>query len=318
MYDNVIWCMEQTRKKRIEAHTRMLIDIRRYALQALLQARPEARCYHMSLCDVALLPEFRAVALGPRLVDDGDMAPLHAEFGHAVERWRLRAYAGLRELVAADTGGRAEPGVDPLELATTKFRCGCYRHKNEALFFPAVLSHRCPPQPAWAPNPTSDGYGEAIRGVLTGSFARMLGLRECVWRHDAFSVDETSELSHRLVQLCGMDPGRAMAKDMDDAGVWFVLDDESVMSWRAAVRRTCSFVWGDALLTQMYRCSTRTEAGSSGTGFWRLRTRGKRPRSVSGGFVTRRRSGDVEDAHSSRGARSLMSCCTYRACKCIE
>lgn len=317
MYDNVIWCMEQTRKKRIEAHTRMLVDIRRYALQALLQAlaaRPEARRYQMSLCDIALLPEFRAVALGPRLVDDGDVAPLHAEFSHAVERWRLRAYAGLRELVAADTGGCAGPGpgVDPLELATTKFRCECYRHKNEALFFPAILSHRCPP------TPTSDGYEEAIRGVLTDPFARMLGLEEGVWRHDIFSVDETSELSRRLVELCGMDPGRATAKDMDDAGVWFVLDDESVMSWRAAVRRTSSFGRDDALVTETHRYSTRTEAGSSVTGVWRPRMRCKQLRSASGRCVTRRRSGDVEHAHSSRNARYPMSCCTYRVCKCIQ
>lgn len=219
MYANMIWCMEQVRKEPAAFDIGCIIRNRWVALKALLQtlaARPEARRFHMRLGDIAFLPEFRTVVLAPRLVNDDNTAPLRAQFRNAVEQWERRARGELCRLIFDYTASHPEFGVDPLQLATTKFPCMCYRHKNDTLFYPAVLAHRClldviPPR-------TSNMYEEAVLAQLTSSFSWSHESNR-VWTHDDIFVDGTSEHSRRLIELCGKDPRRATASEMDDAGV---------------------------------------------------------------------------------------------------
>ncbi|EPS95875.1 hypothetical protein FOMPIDRAFT_89842 [Fomitopsis schrenkii] len=173
--------------------------VKEQRLQAqTLAARPEARRFHMRLGDIAFLPEFRTVVLAPRLVNDDNTAPLRAQFRNAVEQWERRARGELCRLIFDYTASHPEFGVDPLQLATTKFPCMCYRHKNDTLFYPAVLAHRClldviPPR-------TSNMYEEAVLAQLTSSFSWSHESNR-VWTHDDIFVDGTSEHSRRLIEL---------------------------------------------------------------------------------------------------------------------
>lgn len=237
-YNDLLQCLKQIRQDRITVQTKALKENGWGALKTVLQAlaaRPEARRYRMTPADIALLPEVRAVALGTRMSDENVNA-LHAQFGEAVEQWRLRACAKLRELVRAsiqpEEPASDEAEVDPLELSTTKFKCRCCKDENEALFFPEVLSHRCSLDSETQPRPTSDAYEVFVHEQLSGASSNLEGR---VWMLSELVVDETSEHSRKLVGLCGKDPKTATAKEMDEAEIWFVLDDESIMSWRAAV-----------------------------------------------------------------------------------
>lgn len=213
MHAKMIRFMKQVNKERTASTMRSLPRDRWASLKALLQtlaARPEARRFYMRLSDIAFLPEFRTVALVLQPVDDGDTAPLRAHFGNTVEQWERRARGGLCKLILDYPAGRPESGEDPIELATTKFRCRCCRHKNEALFYPAVLTHRCPPGARRLQTP--DVYEESVLLQLTASFPRS-HKPTCVWTHDDLSVDETSEHSRRLIELSGKDPRQATARE---------------------------------------------------------------------------------------------------------
>ena len=236
-------CLKQSRQERITAQTASLKENRWDTLKGLLEAlaaRPEARRYHMSLADVALLPEVRAVALDTQIGEENVQA-LHAQFGEAVEKWKTRACEKLRDLVRAGLVDgpildELEHEVDPLELATTKFRCRCVGPYDDALFYPAVLSHRCQQdvEPRPAAEPTSDAYETFVLEQLGDTEEGR------AWTLNDLVVDETTQLSRKLFDLCGKNPDLTTAAEMDEADVWFVLRYANfVMTWRTAVSAVC-------------------------------------------------------------------------------
>lgn len=193
-----------------------------------LKTHPDLRMYGLNIADLAHTPEISEIINAPEstTVDEHSFAALQPRMETIVEGWRLRTCEALRNLVRAETD--YPEGVEPLCLATTMFACGTCTQSY--LSFPDILTHPCQ-RPKYLPGedpmlnrkaaqkPQTHRFGDETVG-----FPLALSLRKY----------QRSEEAWFVVQLCGKDPMRTTAGEMDSLGVRLV-QDKAIMTWRAAV-----------------------------------------------------------------------------------
>ncbi|KZT71821.1 hypothetical protein DAEQUDRAFT_723911 [Daedalea quercina L-15889] len=234
--DEVVAFMEVIRETRLRIERRQMIRRRLSALKtmiALARSAPPKRTvedeYKPRFQDLAMMPEVREVieAPDPVAVDERALKLLIPMLPALEARWQYERRAELMALLGRRVG--APGGLDPLELATTWFRCSdCER----LMHYPVVLAHEC----QYIPLPHEvatryDGYQLCIVEVCD----------YLPW--DTSSIELVSRHSSRadvIVEMCGRDPAVTTQKDMDDAGLRLVCEDPYlggvVMSWRRAVK----------------------------------------------------------------------------------
>lgn len=236
--------MKQAREDRLAREYMEKLRGRWDALHATLKTlleRPEARAYDVGIGEIALMPEIREVADAPDgvLVNEASFAGVHEKFGEMVERWKLSADEQLREIIMQSRPkikgtrkGKAKavpPGVDVLELATTRFHCSECDNRSMALYYPGVLAHACL---RGSPRSESDDlYKRYVYGRLIMSRPGMAMLCHL----EKLTVAEPSEAAKNVIQLCGKDPEVATVEEMNALDVMFVHGGE-IRTWRNAVR----------------------------------------------------------------------------------
>ncbi|KZT74593.1 hypothetical protein DAEQUDRAFT_734844 [Daedalea quercina L-15889] len=135
------------------------------ALKELVRC-PKVQAEDLKAVDLALMPEIRHIMCAPAEVEVNkeSFIALQDQLGGMVERWKFHS----------DSGEYSAPwdpsnGADPLELATTMFRCTgthCNGYHDRMVFYPNVLRHACIRDNR--PNlPKSDLYGNFILDEIT-------------------------------------------------------------------------------------------------------------------------------------------------------
>ncbi|KAH9907126.1 uncharacterized protein B0H18DRAFT_1077967, partial [Fomitopsis serialis] len=193
------------------------------ALEELVEC-PEAQADELSHTDIALMPEVREIMCAPEGVEVNrdTFIALRKHMGAMVEGRRSRVHDDLRALLTRQRGASeassesgSGTGVDPLDLATTMFRSpyrpGIQRQSDAYCAFIA--------QAAWY-------YSDQL-----------------FFHVDLCIVHKPSEEALKLIQLCGKDPKTVTVKEMDALDVRFVVDDKTIMTWRAAMSHQDARRW---------------------------------------------------------------------------
>ncbi|KZT74586.1 hypothetical protein DAEQUDRAFT_682638 [Daedalea quercina L-15889] len=207
------------------------------ALKVLVQC-PEIQAARMTVGDIALMPEVRDIMSSPEdvKVEESDLTVLQGQMGDMITRWQSRVHDYLRSLLAQAEGtngdGDVPSGVDPLDLATTMFRCRLC-HCNWEVFYPNILHHQCL-RGRHTDLPKSDVYGTYILGNI--DWRSLSRTSKYPYQIQGSVVAHTpSEKARELIRLCGKDPKTVTAKEMDAMDVRFVQDAGNIMTWRAAM-----------------------------------------------------------------------------------
>ncbi|KAH9915667.1 uncharacterized protein B0H18DRAFT_1215366 [Fomitopsis serialis] len=197
-------------------------------LQQYMIAHPELWTWGLKLADLAFMPEFRGHLCAPtgRLVDRDTFRYLLRHTGTIVEGWKTHVCDQLRQHMRGKT--RVTKKVDPLELATTMFRCSvCAAY----LFFPNLLAHQC----------------QRSSPAEQNTFAQFVHSKSDGYRFEygsAFSPRlreyEPSEQARQIIRFCGKDPNTATAKDMDELDIRLIRG-KVIMTWRTAMIEQTQF-----------------------------------------------------------------------------
>ena len=197
-------------------------------LYRYLEEHPDRRIYGFNTADLALTPEVREMMHRPEGAHV-DLNALEKKLDVIVDGWQSRVRDRLYELIGGQMKSGAAEEVDPLELATTMFRCD--KCNETCLRFPAVLSHKCqrPDYMEWQQDAWEDivRRRNGLRGRLGNpdiGFALSLALSRCKYLEPAYQI----------VRLCGMEPAVATSEQMDALDVRLVQGDV-IMTWSAAV-----------------------------------------------------------------------------------
>ena len=289
--------MEKVRKQLLAQERQQKLHARWSTFKPVLEdlsEREAAKRSMMGFGDIALLPEVRAIMGAPPDVDvkPSDFDELREQFDEIIGRWSVRLRDELRTVsFGSDTatqGSSKDSGtgvahasdVEPLELATTRFRCKrCMDRGRETMSYPAVLFHLCAQvrMASWPPK-TGDEYEMVAVDMLSRWFSTSRVVRRC-WRGVLKSIPPTA-MTCKLLELCGKDPRTATVVEMDAEDVKFVLDGKTTMSWRAAVRRIVGSVI--CIADEIWRrCNTRTGMMSFAAGRWQLQVKPPRLRDAS-------------------------------------
>jgi len=211
------------------------------ALEELVEC-PEAQADELSKTEIALMPEVRDIMCAPQgaEVNQDTFIALREHMGAMVEGRRSRVCDDLRALLTrarganeASTESDSGTGADPLDLATTMFRSpnAGSSERERFLFYPEILRYRHRYKAG------SDAYCDFIAQAM------WLFSDSLFFRVDLCLVHKPSEEALRLIQLCGKDPKTATVKEMDSLDVRFVVDDKTIMTWRAAMSHQDAKWW---------------------------------------------------------------------------
>lgn len=257
MREDVVGCMQEVKKARIQRELRQRLAGRSDALRETLNVLsnlPEARACGLSRADIAVMPEIRDVmcAADSVQVDEESFRAVHENFVDVIEAWKRDAVDKLHKLVnegpnpktRSEVKGKSKAVVgDPLELATTKFYCyQCDIDNGNPLFYPGILAHRCLRDDPRVALP-DDAYFDFIHEEYVVSTPRLHNPSE-----GRFFVNEdlrvrlrfgpVSQYAKAVITLCGKDPATATALEMDTLDVRLLRvknGKRHVMSWRCAV-----------------------------------------------------------------------------------
>ncbi|KAH9912711.1 uncharacterized protein B0H18DRAFT_1052651 [Fomitopsis serialis] len=239
MRGDMVKCMQQTRQERLEHELRYSLPKRwpdlEFALEELVQ-HSKAQVYCLGLGDIALSPQIRQIMCAPENeeVNFTNFTALRGCMGQVVEEWVSYVSNDLRGLLTPrQSGGSAAKltaadtrnTVDPLELATTSFRCLICNHR---LYYPGALAHACLRAPLF-----QRGHDDVYGQFLSKKFKNHGHLLAICF--DRLGVSAPSADALKLIELCGMDPKVVTAKEMDALDVRFVRNNEDVMTWRSAM-----------------------------------------------------------------------------------
>lgn len=241
--------MEKLREDRLVREHAQALQGRWAVLEASLKALsilPEARACGISIGDIALMPEIREIVDVPAdvLVGEASFAGVHAKFGDMVERWRMDAATTLRRLIMETQPARvlketkrktkvkatAQPKVDVLELATTRFRCRRCNAQEAALYWPGVLAHACV-RSKLSPLGAEDTYKRFIYGNLV---SRTDGKILCTLG-ESLDVAKPSVTAKVIIRGCGKNPDTVTAKEMNALDIMLMSNDGKIRTWRSAV-----------------------------------------------------------------------------------
>ncbi|EPS95865.1 hypothetical protein FOMPIDRAFT_100031 [Fomitopsis schrenkii] len=244
--DNMNQCMEKAREDRLVRERMQVLQGRWVTLEVTLKALsglPEARAYAIGIGEIVLMPEIRQIIDAPDdvSVDQASFAEVRAKFGDMVERWKTDPVTQLRELImrarpasvqpkpketkrkGLRSKAKAQPEIDVLELATTRFHCSHCNGESKGLYWPGVLAHACLRSTVY-----SEGKDTYERFVYEKH-------RPCVWHMDRLRVGEPSEAAKVVIRLCGKDPEQATVEEMNALNVMLVRGDGEIRTWRNAI-----------------------------------------------------------------------------------
>lgn len=130
----MVACMEKACKQRLAQERLQQLHARLATFKPTMVAlaeHPEAKRLAMHYGDIVSLPEVRELmdvplgsdaVLGPSSFDE-----LRERFGEVVERWHVCVCDKLRAYSFGPSGLGVDENIEPLELATSRFRCKyCY------------------------------------------------------------------------------------------------------------------------------------------------------------------------------------------------
>ncbi|EPS95876.1 hypothetical protein FOMPIDRAFT_1053778 [Fomitopsis schrenkii] len=252
MEADMVACMEKVREEQLAQERRQKLRARWVTFKPILEKlaeHPSAKRYKMNYGDIVLMPEVRKimdVSLDANVVlEPSSFDELRERFSEAVERWHVRMCDELRtEFFQPDSVGQGsnkagktpDPNIDPLELAMSRFRCRCcINYSRPTMWYPDVLFHSCLQVRLGTGGPKAKGgddYEASGMEILRQWFSSTKLLRRRP--SGSLTLDKPTALSCKLIEMCGMDPSTATAKEMDASDVKFVLDNK-VMTWIAAM-----------------------------------------------------------------------------------
>ncbi|EPS95864.1 hypothetical protein FOMPIDRAFT_1053766 [Fomitopsis schrenkii] len=255
MEADMVACMKKVREEQLAQERRQKLRARWVTFKPILEElaeHPSAKRYKMKYGDIVLMPEVRKimdVSLDANVVlEPSSFDELRERFGEAVEQWHVRMCDELRtKFFQPDAVGQGsnkagktpDPNIDPLELAMSRFRCRCcINYSRPTMWYPDVLFHSCLQVRLGTGGPKAKGgddYEASGMEILRQWFSSTKLLRRRP--SGSLTLDKPTALSCKLIEMCGMDPSTATAKEMDASDVKFVLDNK-VMTWIAAVCTT--------------------------------------------------------------------------------
>jgi len=187
-----------------------------------------------SSADVFLDPFVQNLIITPPLTapfTDEDLAAVGTTFPDIVFRWRKQTEEKLLHMITRGYGLQ-NAAESALQLATTVFTC---KFCSEPLTYPRVLIHNCATKMFYYHERTGDEDLPSLRRFLQSTY----------WNHDNIITFDAKEIVPliEVIELCGLDPKSATAKDMDKHNAIFeclscndVRKGRCTLSWLGVVR----------------------------------------------------------------------------------
>ena len=189
----------------------------------------------------ALVPQIIDLCMDYRVRDMLDLPPsvdLSADWisyflvrvlSDMIESWKRDKTSQLSELFRSSCGLYIDPEVETLQLAVAIFKCSrcpeMFRHIQR---YPDVLTHECLTRRT-TPNTTYDYYETIASRTLDCS----------PWSCAALEVHRWVQRARVVIEVCGQDPARITAAEMDILDPCFFCrlctTQLAFMDWRMAV-----------------------------------------------------------------------------------
>ena len=187
-----------------------------------LARNPERMAYGVNIADLALQEEFECIMCEPTdvVIDSARFLALENKVNAIIKRW----VDGVKKQFRAVAQGSTPRSVNALALATTVFATSPSGAGYQRTF-PAIIA---PLRPY-----SSTSFGHTVKSIYAG-FARRQ--RELPFElGPEVTVVTPEENMLRIVQMCGKDPRKATAKEMDALDTRFVVNGHCTTNWRGAV-----------------------------------------------------------------------------------